>query len=366
MGKNSAAIADYTDLNMKEIADYIENIRNGVNLFIRAENIGDTKSVAELEKRIPEIYSGALEELAQAIKNIFLENSDEYGFCVSKCGEEFVVSDSKENADEQKFKEVMRNLAKTAQLCRANGILPYYITMICGYAFAFSQKQPVLKEIKNNVDSNGLKAAAERVLEISDKPDLLQLINEQYHNARKDIYETKEMIDLKKRAYNLGFFNEEAYRGCGQCALLTMFDITGDKDELLFQMATGLSGGMAICNDGACGGYSGGILFLGRYSGRRLKEMMENGDKEAQYQNYYMSQNLHDKFIETFGSVVCKDIHCDLFGRWFCLRDKEVRDEFEMAGAHKDKCTVVIANACMWIAEILVKYGYLEIKQKRG
>lgn len=366
MVKNSAEIAEYAagykDLEIKDIEKYSESAAKGIELFAVPENIGDARAVNALNERIPEIYSGALDELAQALANVFGEEAETVVFCRDNKEREFIRSETAQLADERTFKEIMRELGSAAELCRANGTLPYYLTMICGYGFACAQKQPLLKEIKNGIDAKGLKYAAEKVSEIYNKPDLIQLINEQYQNARRDILETKELIALKKRAYNLGFFNEEAYRGCGQCALLTMFELTGDTDELLFQMATGLSGGMAICNDGACGGYSGGILFLGRYSGRRLKEMKENGDKETQYKNYYMCQDLHDKFTEAFGSVVCKDIHCKIFGgRWFCLRDKEVRDEFEEAGAHKDKCTAVIANACMWIAEILVKYGYLNI-----
>ena len=94
--------------------------------------------------------------------------------------------------------------------------------------------------------------------------------------------------------------------------------------------------------------------------GRRLEKTPIDGDKIAQYRSYKMAQELHDKFIETYGSVTCMDIHNEIFGKAYCLRTKEVREQFEAAGAHDDKCTTVVANACYWIAEILLDGGYIQ------
>jgi hypothetical protein len=116
---------------------------------------------------------------------------------------------------------------------------------------------------------------------------------------------------------------------------------------------------MALCGDGACGGYSGGIMIMGSFIGRRFEMLEVNGDKEAQSQAYQMAQRLHDKFIETYGSVICADIHKQIFGKSFCLRSKEVRKEFEEAGAHLDKCTTVVAMAASWVADILSDEGFL-------
>jgi C_GCAxxG_C_C family probable redox protein len=163
--------------------------------------------------------------------------------------------------------------------------------------------------------------------------------------------------ELMRDAYEKGFSFEKTYRGCGQCALAAFFELTGRSEPLLFQAATGFSGGMALCGDGSCGGYAAGILTLGMYAGRRLD--LISGDKEAQYKAYELAQRLHDRFIETYGSVVCADIHRKIFGKSFCLRTKAVRDEFELAGAHADKCTSVIGNAVSWMAEILYDEGFI-------
>ena len=159
------------------------------------------------------------------------------------------------------------------------------------------------------------------------------------------------------RAYELGFEKEKNYKGCAQCTLAALFELTGKKEETLFQASSGLSGGVGLNGDGPCGGYIGAVLFMGTYAGRRLK--LIGGDKEAQYRSYAMAQKLHDKFVETYGSIGCSGVQQRIFGRSFCLRTKVVREEFEAAGAHQDKCTSVVATASMWTAMILHDEGLI-------
>jgi len=162
-----------------------------------------------------------------------------------------------------------------------------------------------------------------------------------------------------QKAFELGFQYEKTYRGCAQCTLMTFFQMTGKRDPAIFQAASGLSGGIAITGDGSCGGYTGGVLFMSSLIGRRLDRLDADGDREAQLKSYAMAQKLHDKFIEKYGTVTCADIHRKIFGQAYCLRNPDERDAFEAAGAHVDKCTTVVGNACAWIAEILIDEGLM-------
>jgi len=72
-----------------------------------------------------------------------------------------------------------------------------------------------------------------------------------------------------------------------------------------------------------------------------------------------LAEVLVSPFIETYGNVVCKEIHNKIFGKSYILRTKDVRDEFEEAGAHLDKCTTVIGMSVMWVAEILMDENYI-------
>ena len=61
------------------------------------------------------------------------------------------------------------------------------------------------------------------------------------------------------RAYELGFENEQVYRGCGQCAIGAIIETLGlaDADEV-FRAATAFAAGIGMMGDGSCGGGHGG------------------------------------------------------------------------------------------------------------
>jgi mannitol-1-phosphate 5-dehydrogenase len=249
-----------------------------------------------------------------------------------------------------------------ALMCIRNGILPYFLAKTAAAALLFTvEDDPATTIIQKFLRSHPIKEAVREFCQLDREVELIQLIAEQYQkflnkiSLKEDFYKIKKLKDC----YEIGFEYEKNYRGCAQCLISTIFKFTGKNNNSLFQSASGLSGGMALCGDGACGGYSGGIMIMGSFIGRRFEMLEVNGDKEAQSQAYQMAQRLHDKFIETYGSVICADIHKQIFGKSFCLRSKEVRKEFEEAGAHLDKCTTVVAMAASWVADILSDEGFL-------
>ncbi len=246
--------------------------------------------------------------------------------------------------------------------CKNNAIFPYYTAKIMAYAFLFKDKSDSTSAaIKEYAEYYGIKEAARKFCKLEHEPELLQLIEEQYLKGKSGNYsEDTKKIQIMKEAFRLGFNNEKKYRGCAQCTLLSMFEITKKRSDILFQSASGLAAGMAQSGDGACGGYTGGIMQMGSIIGRRIDQMKENGDREVQLVSYRMSQTLRDKFIQTYGSVICKDIHKEIFGKSYCLRTQAVKKEFDEAGAHETKCTTVIGTACVWISEILYDEGYLD------
>jgi len=67
-----------------------------------------------------------------------------------------------------------------------------------------------------------------------------------------------------------------------------------------------------------------------------------------------MANKLHDKFISAHDSFICGNIHNKIFKRNFNLWDKEEKQLLELAGAHDDKCTSVVANACPWTTSIII------------
>jgi hypothetical protein len=62
---------------------------------------------------------------------------------------------------------------------------------------------------------------------------------------------------------------------------------------------------------------------------------------------------LRERFVARYGAICCREIHQHQFGRAYDLRDPAEREAFEIAGAHRDKCTGVVARAAQWVVEII-------------
>jgi C_GCAxxG_C_C family probable redox protein len=157
---------------------------------------------------------------------------------------------------------------------------------------------------------------------------------------------------LVEKARTLGFDYERDYRGCAQCTIAAVQDALGVKNDAVFKAASGLAGGGGLLCDGFCGGYAGGVMMMSSLFGRRRDRFGE--DRDERYASFHMAKALHDRFVKRYGSVICREIHDDIFGRRFDLWSPEGRQAFEDAGAHADKCTGVVADASAWVCEIIL------------
>jgi C_GCAxxG_C_C family probable redox protein len=158
--------------------------------------------------------------------------------------------------------------------------------------------------------------------------------------------------DIIHRAYSLGFDYEKKYRGCSQCTIAAIQDALNVRNDNLFKVASGLVGGGGLSCDGVCGGYSGAVMMMSAFFGRREKF---DGDREEKYCAFHMAKALQEKYVQEDGSLLCKDIHLKLFGRTFDLWDEKEKVEFEKAGAHSEKCPSVVANASNWATKLILE-----------
>lgn len=164
-----------------------------------------------------------------------------------------------------------------------------------------------------------------------------------------------------KRAYELGYRYEGEYGGCAQCviaALQDSLDLRNSETDAVFKAATGLAGGGAQETDGSCGAYAGGSMIIGHLLGRE-RENFEDPEKIRIETSKLVSQ-LHARFIDEFGSIVCRQIHTKIMGRPFYIKDPDELAKFNEAGAHDDKCTRVAGLAAQWTAEILIDAGLID------
>ena len=310
---------------------------------------------------------GALDEIGQTLMQtcgFTQDDTDKWNKAALKQLDNPTIKDTLVRLGADTSRKLGRNerLIGPALLCKDHGVWPYYLTKVIAHAFLFEPEADARSQmVSEYARVYGVKEAAKRYCGLENEPELLELIRLHYDRASADAGpEDEAKVAWMKRAYHLGFTCEKTYRGCAQGTLDGLFRLTGHVDEALFQSASGFSGGMAICGDGVCGGYAGGVMFMGSCVSRRYRQMMEDGDKPAQYASYDMAQRLHDRLISTYGSVICRDIHTQIFGTNYCLRTKAVREDFEAAGAHTTKCTNVVGTACAYVAEILFDTGYMD------
>lgn len=155
--------------------------------------------------------------------------------------------------------------------------------------------------------------------------------------------------DAEQRAYLF----EKEYHGCAQCvlgALMECFPLLRNPEA--FKAATGLGGGVGLSIEGSCGGLTGGVLAMGLFWGRELENL---ADKEGlRFHSYRLANRLHERFVEEYGSSICRRIHEKVLGRAYRLNKPDEWDRFLEAGGHATKCPQVVGTAARWTAEIIV------------
>ena len=156
--------------------------------------------------------------------------------------------------------------------------------------------------------------------------------------------------NTEEKAYQLGKEYEGTYKGCSQCALAALQDAFGIKDDNLFKAVTGLAGGGG-CTDGSCGAYSAANVFLSTFVGRERDDFADTAGN--MHRSFEMMGKLHAKFIEEYGTIICRDIQTKIMGRFYYLPDPEELAKFEKAGAYDGKCPEVVGKAARWAAEII-------------
>lgn len=167
----------------------------------------------------------------------------------------------------------------------------------------------------------------------------------------------KEKEDLIKKAYELGFEYERAYRGCAQCAIAGIYDALGIKNDAVYKAGSGLAGGGGECTTGNCGGYTGASMVLASFFGRTKAEEATEKGRADKYVSFRMTKAVHDKYVEKYNGVICTQVQKKLYGgKSFDLRIEEEKQAFRDAGAHHDddKCCMAVGDGAKWGMEILL------------
>jgi len=168
---------------------------------------------------------------------------------------------------------------------------------------------------------------------------------------------SEKRMDKAKRAYDIAFKYESEYGSCSQCTIRALQEVYKEENDDYFQALGGYAGGGGLEADGICGAYAAGIFYIGTKHGRRFEDIGKDPDdlkasKKSRKQKILVKK-LHDKFIESYGTVICSGIQRKLYGRPYYLADRDELKKFYEAGGHSWGCTSVCGNSAKWTVEIM-------------
>lgn len=169
--------------------------------------------------------------------------------------------------------------------------------------------------------------------------------------------QTKDAKELMDKAYKLGYEYEGTYRGCGQCAIAALQDTFDMRNDDIFKATTGIAGSAGMLCDTGCGAYVAGAIFLSTLLGRERENIAD--PEGIRFRTHELVRKLHDKFIDEYGTAICRDIHMNLFGRYYYMPDEDEFLKFDNDGGHTTVCTEVVGKAARWVAEIVLQENLL-------
>jgi len=161
------------------------------------------------------------------------------------------------------------------------------------------------------------------------------------------------LSEIAEKAYNLGKEYERTYRGSSQCVIAALQDVLRLRNDDVYKAAMGLAGGTGLTCDSGCGAYTGAVLFLSSVVGRERNNFSDS-DK-IRFKTHQLVRKFREKFIQQYGSIICRDIQNKIFGRYYYLPHLQEFEKFHNAGAHDIHCPEVVGKAARWMTEIILE-----------
>lgn len=107
-----------------------------------------------------------------------------------------------------------------------------------------------------------------------------------------------------------------------------------------------------------CGALAGSMMALGLAAGRERIEDAEYGEEidetSGQPRRIELARTFFQRFVQEFGSSLCRDIHISQLGRSYNIHDPKEYKEFQKAGGY-EKCSKVVGKAARLAAEVILE-----------
>jgi len=100
------------------------------------------------------------------------------------------------------------------------------------------------------------------------------------------------------------------------------------------------------------------LMVLSSLEGRERDKFDDFSKIAPDARAFKLARKFRDKFIQEYGSVICRNIQTKVMGRPYYIVDPDDWNKFEAAGGHGDKgCPVTVGNAAKWMAELIEEEG---------
>ena len=103
-------------------------------------------------------------------------------------------------------------------------------------------------------------------------------------------------------------------------------------------------------------------MVLSQFCGRERSNFAD--PERIRFKSFDMVKRFTQKYIEEFGTIICRDIQASRFGRPYYIADPDEFEKFEEAGGHVDKCTDVVGRASRLVIKFILEEGLVELKAK--
>lgn len=148
-------------------------------------------------------------------------------------------------------------------------------------------------------------------------------------------------------------FYEGHFYGCSQSTLLALIDALNLPRDSVFKAATALAGGIRLL--GYMWGVHWGVMAISLKFGRDYDDFLTNDPESKRFKAYELARKFHDRFVEEFGSCICKDIQKRRYERLFNLADPKEFEEFErVRGRGPTRGPEVVGKSARIAAEIIL------------
>lgn len=163
------------------------------------------------------------------------------------------------------------------------------------------------------------------------------------------------MDQIIEKAFEHGKKYELECTGCAQCVIAAMFDALGIWNDDIFKAASGLADGLGLTRDGACGALVGASMVISYLFGRERKDFK---DVFKPFKSYELVKELHDQYVEQYGTCRCDDVQKSLMGRSFNLWDMNELAEAMAPGGIPDHCPKLVGTVAKLATKIILDNGY--------